>query len=147
VPERIAVVGSRKGVRLDIVQTFMVTLAMQQPDSVVISGGADGVDSTAEEEWVRHGGTVVSYRPRAMHKPNEIESWAITKLTMGPNPSVEILSLPTFADIASALFYRNTLIVDDADRVVAFHAHHSPGTAHTKAYAKDRGVPVYDMVK
>lgn len=147
--ETIAVVGSRKGVEgmPYVVEQFCFDLYATQPDSVVVSGGADGVDAAAENTWLKLGGTVVSFRPRAMHKPGQYESWAITQLTMGPNPSVVVLSVPTFADITSALMYRNMLIVDLADRVVAFHANYSPGTAHAKSYANDRGKPVYDMVR
>ena len=144
--ERIGVVGSREGVEKANVEQFLDALLSEEPGSVVVSGGAKGVDTWAETGWLQRGGSVVSYRPRAMHKPNEIESWAITKLTMGWMPSVEILSVPTFADITSALFYRNCLIVDDVERLVAFHAFASAGTAHAKAYATDRGVPVYDML-
>jgi len=66
---RVAIVGSRQGVKLAKVQKFVHDLAAKYPDAVVISGGAKGVDTAAVEDarayglrtevypadWDRHG--------------------------------------------------------------------------------------------
>jgi predicted Rossmann fold nucleotide-binding protein DprA/Smf involved in DNA uptake len=46
VSERIAVVGSRQGADLEQVERFVRALHSRQPSSLLISGGAAGVDKT-----------------------------------------------------------------------------------------------------
>lgn len=143
-PERIAVVGSRKGVDLDLVREFVQTLFRENPSATVISGGAVGVDTTAEQEWLRLGGTVISFRT---YKPSQ-DSWAVEAWYLG-NAAPQVIQhvVPTFADPKSALFYRNTMIVDAADVVVSFtNPAYSPGTRFSKAYGRDRGLQVFEMV-
>ena len=138
-------VGSRKGVERNVVEAFIHSLAREQPDTIVVSGGAVGVDTFAERRWLALGGAVVSYR---IHKITP-ESWGIEEWQIGGREVQQIVKhdIPTFANPESALFFRSTMIVDGADRVVAFtNPRFSPGTRFTKAYAKDRGVPVYEMV-
>jgi DNA recombination-mediator protein A len=146
---RVAIVGSREGVDETLVRGFVRRLAAAEPGSVVISGGADGVDTWAEREALQAGLWVVSYRPQKTPGMNPLVegSWCVQKLTISPSgvgTTVEYMTDPTWADKKSALFYRNTLIVDDAEVVVAFHANDSPGTRDSKAYAEARQVPVYD---
>lgn len=142
-PERIAVVGSRKGVDLDLVREFVQTLFRENPRATVISGGAVGVDTTAEQAWLDLGGKVISFRT---YKPSQ-DSWAVEEWHLGPEPSVVRHTVPTFADPKSALFFRNTMIVDAADVVVSFtNPAYSPGTRFSKAYGRDRGLQVFEMV-
>lgn len=106
---RVAIVGSRDWPDLEQVRKYVRGL---QPDDIVVSGGAVGVDETAEREarrlniarlifpaqWRRHG------------KP--------------------------------AGYIRNKKIVDAADRVVAFHYRKSDGTQHTIDLAKEAEKPL-----
>ena len=106
---RIAIVGSREFPEMDMVREFVAALPS---DAVVISGGARGVDSVAEEaagtrgletvifpaEWDRHG--------------------------------------------KKAGFLRNKDIVAAADKVVAFWDGKSKGTAHTIRLAQEAGKTV-----
>jgi len=141
----VAIVGSRRGVPAGVVGEFVKLLAQEEPDAIVVSGGAMGVDTCAEQTFLNLGREVISYR--AARKPGKgEESWLAEEWKLGTaSPLITPLE-PTFADRTSALFYRNMLIVDLADKVVSFHAAGSPGTAFTKGYAKDRGKPVYEML-
>lgn len=53
--ERIAVVGSRDGIKLPDVREVMEALHRRNPDATIVSGGARGVDRWAVEEAVRLG--------------------------------------------------------------------------------------------
>lgn len=117
----------------------MEALWARQPDTIIVSGGAQGVDSTAEQKWIELGGTVISFRPRE----REDGSFVIDRYRFGVKPAVVDTTTegdPSMADFKSAAYYRNLLIVENALRVVAFHHQASPGTSHTISVARD----VYD---
>lgn len=107
--ERVAVVGSRRYPRESEVREFVRSLA---GGSVVISGGARGVDAWAEDEARQCGLGVVVHRAHW-------ERWG-----------------------RRAGFIRNELIVAEADRVVAFWDGESRGTRHTIEVARAKGKPV-----
>lgn len=107
--ERVAIVGSRDFPNLDQVQEYVRTLPA---GTIVVSGGARGVDSTAEDEARRCGLTVVSIRP----------DWERYGKRAG--------------------FLRNKDIVIFAEKVVAFWDGKSKGTAHSIELAKDYGTVV-----
>jgi predicted Rossmann fold nucleotide-binding protein DprA/Smf involved in DNA uptake len=114
---RIAIVGSReyrahikdKGERWKPIFTYIWTLPM---DTVIVSGGAAGVDGAAEFA-ARSRQLVVDIYPA---------DWD----TYGK----------------SAGMRRNNLIVNAADKVVAFYDGTSKGTADTIAKARKAGKPV-----
>lgn len=58
--ERVAIVGSRDFPALELVDVFVGTLA---PDTIVISGGARGVDQRAESAARKRGLAVEVFRP------------------------------------------------------------------------------------
>lgn len=118
-PEKVAVVGPRKGADLEAVDGFVQSLYARQPDTILVSGGADGVDTRAEKGWLVLGGTVWSYRIRKKrYDCFAIEKWEIGR---GGSRLFELISEPTWMDSVSALFYRSMLVAEIADRVVAFH--------------------------
>lgn len=146
--ERIGVVGSRKGADLRQVLGFLDVLHRAQPDSVLVSGGADGVDSFAESTWFRLGGRVCSYRPAPYEDGFGVEVWQY-----GGNSTSTAFVLPVeeqrvqFADYRSAAFYRNWMIAEDCDRLCAFYRPTgSAGTAHAESLARDRGADVHVFV-
>lgn len=147
-PERVAVVGNRKGADMQQVLDFVCALHARQPDSLLISGGAAGSDQMAESTWFRLGGRIRSYRPAPYGDGFGIEVW-----NYGGAQPAEVLPVECqqvqAADYASAALYRDTLIAEDADRLVAFYragpVWHS-GTSFTEGWARDRGVPVYSFV-
>lgn len=100
---RVAVVGSRDFPSQYIVERFVYELP---PDVVIVSGGARGVDTWAEQTAKHHGRTVDIYIP----------NWS--------------------AHGKSAGFIRNNTIVRNCDIVVAFWYNNSKGTKHTIQLAK-----------
>jgi hypothetical protein len=95
---RIAIVGSRDFARLDAVVNYVNNLPVS---TVIISGGAIGVDRTAE----------TAARDRGMEVKTYLPDWDSYGKSAG--------------------FIRNQLIVDDCDVVVAFWNGKSRGTADT----------------
>ena len=110
---RIAIVGGRDYPDLEAVWIFVKKLAERCPDAVIISGGARGVDTTAAASGRVHGLTVVEYEPE----------WD----KYGPRV---------------APLMRNTTIIDDCDKVVAFWDGVSTGTKDSMTKAEDRGKKV-----
>ena len=84
---------------------------------IVLSGGAEHVDQTAEQEWLRLGGEVWSYRIRKFGE----DRWGVVKWELGRVPKVyELLGEPSWLDPTSALLYRSMIVASDADKIVAF---------------------------
>jgi len=112
---KVAIVGSRTYPRLELVATYVLSL----PDTtVIISGGAQGVDKTAEQ--------VARYRHLKVEiYPAEWNKWG-----------------------RSAGMMRNGKIINAADRVVAFWDGISKGTADSirKARAAGKPVTVFDAL-
>lgn len=122
----------------------MVALFAEQPDTIVVSGGAVGVDKTAETCWSDFGARVESYRVREL-SPIEfaIERW---RFGSWPYPTVTLLiEDPTFADRKSALNYRNILIAEACHRLVLFHRRGwRGGGGMTEQFARETyGRPTY----
>lgn len=103
---RIAVVGSRTYPNLAEVRQFVWE---QDRDTVIVSGGASGVDSAATDEARRLG---MDYE---VHLPD----WAAFGRRAG--------------------IVRNRTIVEASDGVVAFWDGKSRGTQFTIDYARERG--------
>lgn len=101
-------VGSRTFSRLDLVTDTVKNLGR----CVIISGGAEGVDITAEEEARRLG-----YPEPVVYLPN----WKQHKRAAG--------------------MIRNRTIVEDSDGLVVFWDGVSPGTRGTIELAKKAGKP------
>ena len=106
--ERVAIIGSREGVDADCVREYVRALPA---GTVVISGGARGVDSVAATEAKKMG--------------LEVREWL---------PDYE-----KFGRLAPLC--RNQNIVDDSDRVVAFWNGGSRGTKNAIDLAQKAGKP------
>lgn len=104
---RIAIVGSRTYPRLDLVRTYVAQLPAA---TIVVSGGAQGVDRWATVTAINHNLETLEYRAHFKR------------------------------DGRGAGLRRNHLIVDTADHVTAFWDAASRGTAHTikLAYEVDK---------
>jgi len=109
---RLAVVGSRNFPRPDLIREFIQKLAARDPYVVIVSGGAKGVDSWAAVAAQEAGLSVVVYPA----------DWATHGKTAG--------------------FLRNTSIVENSDRCVAFWDGCSHGTQDTVGKFKKAGKPV-----
>jgi len=103
---RLAIVGSQDYPNLDEVREFVRS---QPSDTVIITGGAIGVDKVAEEEAEGLCMQVVIFKP----------NWQKYGRAAGP--------------------IRNRLIVDDCDQLQAFWYGDSPGTRSSIAIAKNAG--------
>ena len=104
---KVAIIGSRSIDNADIGRHI-------PPDTtLIISGGAVGVDTLAEKYADAHG---------------------IKKMILLPNYELYGKSAPLI---------RDRLIVDNADVVIAFWDGESRGTAYTISYAKQRKVPCH----
>ena len=127
--EVVAVVGSRSYSDLDQVVEFLRALWKKYPETTIISGGARGVDQTAEKTWLRLGGKLVSLRPR---KKDE-QSYVIDRWELGGDGAG--VSTPDYylewANFASAALFRDMLFAEEAHRCVAFWNGMSRGTAFT----------------
>lgn len=135
--EKVAVVGSREGADLGAVESWLRDyLWVEHPDTILVSGGARGVDSCAEATWLELGGTVISLRPKERDPENfVIERWELGSAT----PSVYVLEgHPTMHDYRSAALYRDILIGEMADRVVSFERPGgSRGAGFTRSWADE----------
>lgn len=98
---RVAIVGSRDYEKLDQVRAYVAKLP---PGTVVVSGGARGVDSVAENAAKEHGLATLIF-------PVTPQEWKKYGKRAG--------------------FLRNKQIVENCDRVVAFWDGFSPGTLST----------------
>lgn len=107
---RVAIVGSREFERLDLVQQAVRQLGRRV---VIVSGGARGVDKTAERTAKRLGYP----EPRIFRA-----AWKVHGKKAG--------------------FIRNKKIVAEADGVIAFWDGHSPGTQHTLELAEKAQKPI-----
>jgi SLOG family YspA-like protein len=148
--EHIAVVGNRKGADMRQVVEFIDALHRAQPDTILISGGAAGVDQMAESSWFRLGGRIRSYRPAPYDDGFGVEVW-----NYGGGQHATAFVIPVeeqrlqLASYASACIYRDTLIAEDCDRLVAFYRRgivDSSGIAFTEAWAREREADVHVFV-
>lgn len=105
----IAIVGSRNYSHLNKVTAFVATLP---DDTCIVSGGASGVDQTAEQAAKAYHLSTIIY----------LSDWK------------------SYGKRAGAL--RNQQIVNKADRLVAFWDGQSKGTKISIDMARARGIPV-----
>jgi len=136
--DRVAIVGSRQGADLEKVKTFVQNLHAKHPDTLLISGGADGVDKTAETTWLGLGGDLWSFRVKATENASYgLERWELGLLL---SRIVPLPQEPTWADAKSALWYRNLLIAEACDKLVLFHApNYWGGGGHCEEAARAAG--------
>ena len=113
-PARYAIVGSRGFPYRDLVSRFVARLP---EGSTVISGGARGVDSWATDAAKAHGLTVEVFPAQWTRADGSLDR--------------------------GAGMARNSLIVDAAEILVAFHWRNSRGTADSIAKARAAGKPCW----
>lgn len=106
---RVGIVGSREFSQLDLVREYVRKLP---EDSVVVSGGADGVDTIAAKEADNCGLDIDEKKP-------EIDKYGIP----------------------AAFHIRNQEIVNESDTIIAFWDGESDGTWSTISKAIKAGIP------
>ena len=114
---RLAIVGSRDYPIMEAVYEYVSSLP---PGTVVVSGGAVGVDKLAEDVARSRGLKVISFKP----------NWRLYPYSRFKN---------------YAYFARNQEIVDAADEITAFWNLKSPGTRDTlrKALKAKKKINLY----
>lgn len=110
---RVAVIGSRGYPHERLVRRFVETLARKDPETILVSGGARGVDHWAEDE--------------ARHRGLKVEIYPADWENLG----------------RGAGFARNTTIVENSDVVVAFWDGKSRGTLDSIKKARQAGKRLY----
>lgn len=131
-PSPVAIVGSRDFKNLEAVRRFVRSLP---EDACIVSGGARGVDQAAEDEALRRGLAVRSYRPRGVRDHFQIE-----KIERTPISHFEKWMPGDFTTFAKAAFTRNQMIVNEAASVAVFWDGRSRGTLDTINKAKAAGI-------
>lgn len=136
---RVAIVGSRGFSSQTRVTEFVRKLAEKYPDAVVVSGGARGVDTWAENQAELSGLRWKSFRPKeSRHGGFYIGVWANHD---DGDPFHEPFGY--YESYGQAAFARNEMIVADADVVVAFWDGQSRGTKNSMDVATRLGKPVH----
>ena len=129
----LAIVGSRNFSNLALVKRIVKAL---KPETVVVSGGARGVDATAESEAQRF----ISFRPYEM---DSIYGYKLYSIETHSDFDIELtqrINPPCFKTWAQAAFARNRWIIDISQGCIAFWDGHSKGTAHSIAIAQSKGI-------
>jgi hypothetical protein len=141
---QVAIVGSRKDADLSMVDTFVRAMYEKDPEIILVSGGAEGVDKYAETLWMQLGGRVLSYR--IFQK--DPDRWGFEVWKLGSWDVIQTFELsqePTFANARSALFYRDALVAENCDKCVGFFApRRTSGTQATLDLAFGAGRDVYE---
>lgn len=136
---RVAIVGSRDYPELGEVRRFVAALAKKYPEATIISGGAKGVDSAAEQAALSVGLDVCSFRPKPGPGGYRIQH---LQTVDGHWVHEGWLDKRYWNSFGRAAFARNRNIVECADVVVAFTTG-SKGTAHSITLAELTGTPVH----
>lgn len=146
-PVKVAVFGSREGISAMRVNLWIAKLWDKQgPDTTLVSGGAPGVDTAAEQTWLAFGGQLVSFRPKKLSGDLLHEDvWGVEVWKIGGEQQAVYVPReePTFSDFKSAANYRDLLIAEYADRGVAFWNGRSRGTSGTIDAFRAEGKPVH----
>lgn len=139
---KIAIVGSRNWPDVSIVRRYVDCLPA---DTVVVSGGARGVDLAAEGQARRCGLEVASYRVLQWTDSKgrtdgrfKVERWFFEPGHADPmkHPQPNL-----FESFSAAALFRNGLIIDEAEVVVAFWDGVSSGTTDALKKARLAGKP------
>lgn len=122
---RLVIVGSRGYPLLDLVRSFVQRL---KPETVIVSGGARGIDSAAEAAALERGSRVISIRPYEFdsiygRKEYSIDIWSSFTVSLK-----ERIGPPCFRSYGQAAMFRNGWIVGLSDGLVAFWDGKSRGT-------------------
>lgn len=126
------VVGSRQFPDEEAVRAYVRTLPRH---STVVSGGCpDSPDEWAEEEALKLGMRVLSFRP--------VKSGNVWEIAVMDSHGETDYILTVCRSFGQAAYYRNGLIVKHSQEVVAFWDEKSSGTANTVGIAARMGVPV-----
>lgn len=138
----VGVAGSRNFPDLALVARVV---ELMEADDILVSGGARGVDSTAEARARGVHIPVLSFRPKNLVVENP--GWCIERVVYDLEGEPARTNLPgRYPGFAPAAFVRNGFIVELAERMVIFWDGHSNGTKDTLRKAQAKGIPV-DLIR
>lgn len=129
--KKIAVFGSREWPRLQDVALKVNELFEKHGEFILVSGGATGASTVAEQTGMEFGMPVISFRPVQLAPVGfdpqyGVDEW---RLYRGSGKIVNHYD-PTWADWSSAAGFRSMLMAERADFGYAFWDGHSAGTGH-----------------
>lgn len=136
----LAVVGSREYPNLPQVEEFVRLWLGKHPNTRLVSGGARGVDLTAEGAGIMAGADVLSFRPKKYHRPAEYVIEVVYHLDGSIGLIGEVFG--RYSSYGQAAFARNAMIVAKADLVVAFPHGGAKGTRHSIDLAEKQMKPL-----
>jgi hypothetical protein len=150
-PRLVAVVGSRdpSWELRETCRTFIRRVAEKYPDTIIVSGGARGIDSDAERLADILGLGLISYRPgEYIDTRRGRKAFTIYTVTHGETP-VEVVERlerredpPLFDTYGQAAYHRNRWIVEDGRTFcAAFWDGQSRGTQHSIDIARELNRP------
>ena len=113
---KLAVVGSRTFNNYDLLKMYLDKIHSREPITFIVSGGAKGADILSER-WADENGI-----PKIIFIPD----WDKYKKAAG--------------------FIRNKDIINESDKVIAFHDGISKGTLSSINIAKSQGKKVYTVL-
>lgn len=135
----IAVVGSRDFPRMDTVQAFVRGIP---EGNTIVSGGARGVDRMASTAAIGAGLHVVEWRVTEREYEGK-RGFGPEKWTFDPGDpngwTQRRLPAAVFRSFGQAAYFRNGLIVQECDVLVAFWDGQSKGTKHAIDLANELG--------
>jgi predicted Rossmann fold nucleotide-binding protein DprA/Smf involved in DNA uptake len=132
----VGIVGSRDYAGMQLVREYVNALQRLDPGTVVVSGGARGVDRSAETAALQAGLNVLSFRP----EKQEDGRWAVVRYLIAPGLGQTVTTYPErYPRFAPAAFVRNGYIIEASTEVVAFWDGKSPGTRDSVRKASAEG--------
>lgn len=140
---KIAVLGSRAWYDHGAVVSWIDTRYAIEGDFIVVSGGAKGASTAAEDHAVNMGMPVVSFRPVPLQPFGYDEQYAVDewRLYRGAGKIVPHYE-PTWANWQSAAHFRSILIQERADEAVIFWDGRSPGSSFEIDLFRAAGKPL-----
>lgn len=136
----VGVVGSRDFPTLHLVSRYVEQIAAKYPNARILSGGARGVDTLAEDHAVRCGLEMVSYRPYEYENMRFEPEFSIEVVSHPEHLRLERrINPPHFKKWTGAAFCRNGWIVQDADHIVVFWDGRSSGADNMTEQATRAG--------
>lgn len=145
---KIAIVGSRshpnpKKAVYELMEERVLSTPTEQlvAPTVIISGGARGVDYEAEMYGMEHGLQVISFRPWGKTAPFTIAKFTFEGQTY--KGAIKDLDQRSFGSFRDAAMARNELIVEEAEEIYALWDGKSPGTRNTIMTAMRAKKPIW----
>ncbi len=138
----VAIVGSRLAAASAITWALARGRQAAERGTLVVSGGARGVDAAAHRGALRAGGQTVAYLGVAIDRLYPMSNRALFERIVESGGALASEHPPGVVTYASAHALRNRFIAAQADEVLIAEAGSRSGTLGTAKFARQIGVPV-----